>query len=198
TSGPPKPKEFEIAYSTAASRATRGTQSNATSGSGVTRFAVGGTTSWTSARMVATASRAPAAAIVWPIMDFVELIRSRPAPNTTRIARASIRSFCGVAVPCAFARAAGFGAEELQRVEAHEADARERVHAASDRGGDHAVGDEIGGERQRRGAGAARRHERLARPLEAEHVAEHVGVRARERRAGRPPRGRPAPSEALP
>src|SRR5213076_2692076 len=94
---PPKPKEFEIAYSTAASRATRGTQSNATSGSGVSRPAVGGTTSWTSVRTVA------AAAIVWPIMDLVELIRSRSAPNTSRMARASIRLFCGVAVPCALA-----------------------------------------------------------------------------------------------
>ena len=45
----------------------------------------------------------PAAAIVWPIMDFVELTRSPPSPKTSRSARASIRSFCGVAVPCAFA-----------------------------------------------------------------------------------------------
>src|SRR5207245_2560812 len=34
--------------------------------------------------------------------DVVELSRSRPGPNTSWIARASIRSFCGVAVPCAF------------------------------------------------------------------------------------------------
>src|SRR5437763_252274 len=105
-----------MAYSTAASRATRGTQSNATSGSG------------------AAGAR---------LLQFFQ--------HHERGALAD-----GHAAPVAIERATGFGSEELQRVEAHEADARERVHAASDRGGDHAVGDEIGGERQRRGAGAAR------------------------------------------
>src|SRR2546426_9137405 len=45
---------------------------------------------------------------------------------------------------------------------------RSRVHAASDRGGDHAVGDEIGGERQRRGAGAAR--DRKSTRLNSSHL----------------------------
>ena len=99
---PPNPNELEIACPTATSRATRGTQSKSTSGSGVTRFAVGGTVSWVSVRMVAIASRLPAAAIVWPIIDLLELTSGRPAPNTSVIARASIRSFWGVAVPCAF------------------------------------------------------------------------------------------------
>ena len=74
---------------------------SATSGSGVTRLAVGGSRSCTSARIVATASRLPAAAIVWPIIDLVELTSTPPSPNTRAIAWASMRSFCGVAVPCA-------------------------------------------------------------------------------------------------
>ena len=99
---PPNPKELEIACPTATSRATRGTQSNSTSGSGVTRLAVGGTVSCVSVRIVATASRLPAARQLQQVDDRPHDGRGRPAPNTSVIARASIRSFCGVAVPCAF------------------------------------------------------------------------------------------------
>ena len=49
------------------------------------------------------ASRLPAAAMVWPIIDFVDDTSSPSAPKTSRSARASTRSFCGVAVPCALA-----------------------------------------------------------------------------------------------
>ena len=54
-----------------AGRATMGTQSKATSGSGSARLAVGGTSSWTSVSTVAIASRAPAAAIVCPTQGLV-------------------------------------------------------------------------------------------------------------------------------
>src|SRR5438132_160712 len=100
---PPKPNEFEIAACTGAARGTRGTQSNGTSGSTLVRLTVAGTTPWVSVSTVAAASRPPAAAIVWPIWDLFELTRRRPSPNTRASARASIRSFCGVPVPCAFA-----------------------------------------------------------------------------------------------
>src|SRR5207302_204182 len=100
---PPNPNEFEIAACTGAGRGTRGTQSNGTSGSTLVRLTVAGTTPWVSVSTVAAASRPPAAAIVWPICDLFELTSRRPSPNTRASARASIRSFCGVPVPCAFA-----------------------------------------------------------------------------------------------
>src|SRR5262249_46937841 len=98
---PPKPNEFEMACSTATSRPLCGTKSKPISGSTFSSRAVGGISSFRSESTVATASSEPAAAIVWPIIDFVELTRTRPSPKTARIARASIRSFCWVAVPCA-------------------------------------------------------------------------------------------------
>src|SRR5438132_542001 len=57
-------------------------------------------------RLVAAAvasSSAPAAEIVWPIIDLVELTSKREAsgPNTVLIAAVSTRSFIGVEVPCA-------------------------------------------------------------------------------------------------
>ena len=50
---------------------------------------------------MATASMLPAAAMVWPTSDLVELTSTPPSPNTRRSARASARSFCGVPVPWA-------------------------------------------------------------------------------------------------
>jgi len=49
------------------------------------------------------ASMAPAAEMVWPIIDFVELTRTAAAraPNTCLIAAVSTRSFIGVDVPWA-------------------------------------------------------------------------------------------------
>src|SRR5262249_52989213 len=96
---PPKPKELETAHVSCAERDACATQSNGTSGSGVTRFAVGGTTPCSSASTVAMASRVPAAAIVWPIMDLLDDTSRPPSPKTRASARASMRSFCGVPVP---------------------------------------------------------------------------------------------------
>ena len=61
---PPKPNEFDIATETDAERAVRGTQSKGMSGSGSSRCAVGGISPRPSVSTVATASSAPAAAIV--------------------------------------------------------------------------------------------------------------------------------------
>ena len=79
---PPKPKEFDSAASTSAGRATLGTQSKGTSGSTCSRFAVGGSSPCWSARTVATASTLPAAAMVWPTSDLVELTSTPPSPKT--------------------------------------------------------------------------------------------------------------------
>src|SRR5439155_203102 len=56
------------------------------------------------ARTVVASSIAPAAEIVWPIIDLVELMRSRAAcgPKTALSAAVSTRSFIGVEVPWAF------------------------------------------------------------------------------------------------
>ena len=90
---------------------------------------------------------------------------------------------------------ARLGVEQLERIEAHEADARERVDAADQRHVDHAVADQVRAERDGGGAGCARHHQRLARALEPEAEGHRVGVRARQDGAkGAPPgRGPPAP-----
>ena len=53
--------------------------------------------------MVNTASIAPAALSVWPIIDLFDEIGSRAArsPNTVETPSHSILSFSGVPVPCA-------------------------------------------------------------------------------------------------
>src|SRR5262249_42660484 len=98
---PPKPNELVSATSIGAGRATLGTQSNGISGSTSARLGGGGIKPWCRARMLATASRLPAAAIVCPTSDLVELIGTLPAPSTRAIASASVRSFWRVPVPCA-------------------------------------------------------------------------------------------------
>ena len=62
-------------------RAAFGTQSKGTSGSTLERFAVGGMSPFWSASTVATASRLPAAAMVWPTSDLVELTGTPPRPE---------------------------------------------------------------------------------------------------------------------
>ena len=54
--------------------------------------------------METIASATPAAPIICPVMDFVELMYSLWAfrPKTRLTARVSIASFTGVPVPCAF------------------------------------------------------------------------------------------------
>ena len=71
---------------------------------------------------------------------------------------------------------ARLGVEQLERIEAHEADARERVDAADQRHVDHAVADQVGAERD--GGGARRR---------TPSPASRAGPRAR---SGRPARRR--------
>ena len=48
-----------------------------------------------------TASIAPAAESVWPIIDLLEEIGGGASPNTARMPSVSILSFSGVPVPCA-------------------------------------------------------------------------------------------------
>src|SRR6266446_5204221 len=96
---PPKPKELDIAQSTAHGRAILGMQSKGMAGSSSSRCAVGGNIPVSKDRIVATASNAPAAPIVWPIRDFVELTNTPPTPKTCSSATASARSFCTVPVP---------------------------------------------------------------------------------------------------
>ena len=88
--------------------------------------------------------------------------------------------------------------EELQRVEPHEADPRQRVDPTGERQRNDAVGHEIGGHRQRGGAGAAGRHDGLARSAESEDAADHVGVRGREARRQRSRQGSGDTPSALP
>ena len=79
---PPNPKEFDSAAPTSAGRATPGRQSKGTSASTCSRFAVGGNSPCWSARIVAAASTLPAAAMVWPTSDLVELTSTPPSPKT--------------------------------------------------------------------------------------------------------------------
>src|SRR6185369_165507 len=98
---PPKPKELDTAAPSSTDRAVPGTQSKGTSGSGSRRLTVGGVRPCCRESSVAAASMLPAAAMVWPISDLVELTSTRPSPKTRTRASASTRSFCGVPVPWA-------------------------------------------------------------------------------------------------
>src|SRR5262249_27446259 len=100
---PPKPNELEIARVTRASRGTFGTTSSGIAGSGTWGLIVGGMRWCSSVRRLNTASTAPAAVRVCPIIDLFEeigmtLMRS---PKTVETPKYSILSFSGVEVPCA-------------------------------------------------------------------------------------------------
>src|ERR1043166_1645802 len=69
---PPKPNEFDSAYSTLRSRACFGTRSMSQEGDGLSRLRVGGTTWSRSASTAKIASTVPAAPSRWPIADLVE------------------------------------------------------------------------------------------------------------------------------
>src|SRR5580658_1111808 len=99
---PPKPKEFDMAYSSLALRAWLGTKSMPeVSGSWLTRLMVGGRIWSRRARTVMPASRPPAPPRRWPVMDLVELTGSLCSPKKLRIAWASSVSPIGVDVPWA-------------------------------------------------------------------------------------------------
>src|SRR5207248_10226061 len=70
---PPKPNALTIARLISAGRAFRGTQSRRQAWSWWSRFAVGGSVRWHIARTVAAAPIAPAAPIMCPVTDLVEL-----------------------------------------------------------------------------------------------------------------------------
>src|SRR5438093_6747585 len=81
--------------------------------------------------------------------------------------------------------------EKLQRVEAHEADAGDRVDTAGDRDVDHTVGDQLGRLRERDRARAARRDDRVPRTAEAQAARQRFGVRGGQHGAYRADGGRP-------
>jgi hypothetical protein len=88
----------------------------------------------------------------------------------------------GHATTLAVERPARPGVEQLERVEAQEADAGEGVHTARHRGGDDAVGDQVGGQRQRHGSRAACGHDGLAGAVEPEPAAQHRRMGGRQHR----------------
>ena len=69
-------------------------------------MSVAGTVCSATDRTVANASNAPAAPIMWPVIDFVALIEMRGvwSPKTAQIASASRLSPSGVDVPCGLIR----------------------------------------------------------------------------------------------
>ena len=71
----------------------------------------------------------------------------------------------GHAAPIAVEGTARRGIEQLERVEAHEADVGQRVHAAHQRGRGHARADEIGAQRDRGRAGGTGHDHRLLGPV---------------------------------
>src|SRR6516162_6246515 len=70
---PPKPKEFDMAYSIETLRAALGAKSRSQPSPGFSRFIVGGTTWSRRAKTVIPASRPPAPPSKCPVMDLVEL-----------------------------------------------------------------------------------------------------------------------------
>ena len=95
---PPKPKEFDNAYSTGArARASSTPACSAGSCSRVLRLR--GMKPCSIASRQIAASTMPAAPSVWPVQPFVEL-HGTAAPNSALTAASSAASFAGVAVPC--------------------------------------------------------------------------------------------------
>src|SRR5579862_557655 len=100
---PPKPKEFDMAYSISALRAWFGTRSMpAVSGSGFSRLIVGGRIWSRRASTVMPASSPPAPPSKCPVMDLVELTAILRSPKKFLMACASSVSPMGVDVPWAF------------------------------------------------------------------------------------------------
>src|SRR6202035_5832131 len=99
---PPKPNEFDMAYSISALRAWLGTRSMpAVSGSGFSRLTVGGRIWSRNARAELPASSPPAPPSRWPVIDLVELTAILRSPKKLRMACASSASPIGVDVPWA-------------------------------------------------------------------------------------------------
>ena len=97
---PPNAKEFDTTTPVGRSAATSGMMSSPL-GERVTPavLAVGGWTPSRTASAQTTASIAPAAPRVWPIIDLVELTGGGGS-NSSRIAFGSTQSLVGVPVPC--------------------------------------------------------------------------------------------------
>ncbi len=112
---PPKASALFCTTRSSASTASLGTQSTPHSGSVSTWLMVGGTNPSVRASAQAAAARALAAPMVWPIMDLMETVRGMSAPNTWRIAPASVMSLALVPVPCAEMKSTSFGAMPASR-----------------------------------------------------------------------------------
>ena len=104
TLAPPKPKELLSAAMSPTGR-SRGlvAMSSSTCGSRSSRLIVGGTTRLTIARIVATASSAPAPPSRWPVIDLVLVTTtwSTWEPSVAWSISPSAMSPCGVDVACA-------------------------------------------------------------------------------------------------
>src|SRR5262249_41072606 len=100
---PPKPKEFDITAVAFSGRALLPPPINWIVVARASSLMVGGIRWCSRVSSENTASTAPAAEMVWPTIDLFEDtgICLASSPNTAEIARYSILSFSGVAVPCA-------------------------------------------------------------------------------------------------
>lgn len=99
---PPKPNELLMTTSTSCACAVCATK--LTEGSiGRSQLTVGGTDPSLMTRAPMMASTAPAAPIMWPVIDLVELtgMDSMCVPNTARSELSSLLSLSWVPVPCA-------------------------------------------------------------------------------------------------
>ena len=124
------------------------------------------------------------------------LARSRAASVLEHHERGALAD--GHAAPITIEGTARRRVEELQRIEPHEADPRQCIDSAGDRQRSDTVRHEIGRERERHGPGAAGRHDRLARPTEAQGAPDDIGVRGRKARRESPRHGLEDTARTLP
>lgn len=98
---PPNAKELEMTTSgPAPARPVSGMTSRPNGWATPRVLMVGGSVPRSMARVLTTASTAPAAPRVWPRIDLVELAGGTEAPNRSFTAFGSEASFAGVPVPC--------------------------------------------------------------------------------------------------
>ncbi|GAA3486445.1 hypothetical protein GCM10018987_05240 [Streptomyces cremeus] len=97
---PPNAKELESTTSGRPSRPASGTTSRPNGEATPRVLTVGGSTPRSNARVLTTASTAPAAPSVCPMIDFVELAGGMSGPNSSFRALGSEASLAGVPVPC--------------------------------------------------------------------------------------------------
>lgn len=106
---PPKASPLFCTIRRSASTAWLGTQSIRHSGSVVWWLMVGGMKPWVIASPQAMAPSALAAPMVWPSIDFREMVRGGPSPKTLLMASASVMSLALVPVPWAEIRSTSSG-----------------------------------------------------------------------------------------